>query len=124
MMQKLLLRKFRAHPSCVNQMKPIRLSRTPKTRDDIIYTFSDGVYRLFKVEEIGDVEKEYLCKEYNVSNKTFRRHQTLDFGVVGVFRNHGYKMELVTVQHQEICGKLVSIGSLLFTVSINVLTEY
>ena len=105
-------------------MKPIWLSRTPKTRDDIVYTFSEGLYRLYEVKEISDDGKQYMCKEYNVANKIFRRHQTLDFGVVGVFRNHGYKTEMVNVQDKDVCGKLVSIGSLLFTVSINVLTEY
>ena len=92
-------------------MKPICLQRTPKTRDDLIYTF-DAEYKLFQVEKIEDDEREHVCKEFNVTNKIFRRQQTLDFGLVGVFQNHGYKTQIVTVRENEIAGKLVSIGSL------------
>ena len=126
MMQKLLLRKMRPHLSCQNKMKPVRLGRTPKTRDDMIYTFKEGMYRLYHVKAIeeNENENEFTCKEFNIEEKYFRRHQTLDFGSVGVFKNLGYKTVTVVVKDSEIAGKVIAIGCLLLTSSKNVLTEY
>ena len=61
MMQKLLLRKMHPHPSCQNKMKPVRLQKTAKTRDDLIYTFKEGIYRLYHVKAIEENEKEFTC---------------------------------------------------------------
>ena len=105
-------------------MKPVRLQKTPKTRDDLIYTFKEGIYRLYHVKAIEENEKEFTCKEFNIEEKYFRRHQTLDFGSVGVFKNLGYKTVTVVVKDSEIAGKVIAIGCLLLTSSKNVLTEY
>ena len=104
MMQKLLLRKMRPHLTCQNKMKPVRLGRTPKTRDDMIYTFKEGMYRLYHVKAIEENEKEFTCKEFSIEEKYFQRHQTLDFGSVGVFENLGYKTVTVVVKDSEISG--------------------
>ena len=121
MMQKLLLRKFRDHPSCSVNMKPVKVEVTAKKRDNLIYTHEQGQYRLFQV--INENEDDFTVKEFNITPKFFRRHQTLDFGVTGVFNNHGYKTEILIVNRFEISGKVILIGSLLFTVPRNILTE-
>ena len=122
MMQKLLLRKFRPHTSCSVQMKPVRIGQTAKTRDDLVYTLQDGVYRLFQVVDMD--EDSFTVHEFNITPKSFRRHQNLDFGVTGVFNNNGYKTGVFVVEKEEIGGKVVMVGnSLLMTVPINILTE-
>ena len=122
MMQKLLLRKFRPHGSCSVQMKPVKIGQTAKTRDDLIYTFKDRLYRLFKVVDIE--EESFTCQEFNTTPKFFRRHQNLDFGVTGVFNNKGYKTGVFNVERRDMAGKVVMVGnSLLMTVPINILTE-
>ena len=122
MMQKLLLRKFRPHRHCYVRMKPIKVGQTAKTRDDLIYTYDDCIkYRLFKVVDIED--EDYTVKEFNISPKVFRRHQTLNFSHTGVFEWHGCKPGLFIVNMSEVCGKVVMIQNLLMTVPMNVLTE-
>ena len=121
MMQKLYLRKFRPHGSCQPRMKPIKLGNTPKTRDDYIYTFKCGHFQLYQVKEI--VDGLYRCSEFNTEDKTFRRHPNLNFGCVGIFVNHGFKTQSVTLTREEIAGKVLSIGALLLTASENVLCE-
>ena len=121
MMQKLLLRKFRAHSICLPDMKPIVLGATPKTRDDLVYTYVNSQYHLFKVTEIDD--ECYICKEFNVTAKNFRRHPNLDFGKVGIFRNFGFKTTVHRLKWSEIRGKVICIGSLLMSVPKNVLVE-
>ena len=71
MMQKLLLRKFRPHSSCEHKMKPVRLGNTPKTRDDLVYTFEDGTYHLYHVKAISEDMSSFTCKEFNVEEKVF-----------------------------------------------------
>ena len=122
MMQKMLLRKFRPHSSCATKMEPINLTSTPKTQDDLIYTFEEGIYRLFQVKEM---EEDILtCQEFNLEAKSFRRHQTVNFGCVGVFVWHGFLAETVILGIGDVKGKVIKIGALLLTVPKNVLTEH
>ena len=86
-----------------------------------MYTFDAGVYRLFEVNEID--EDIYICQEFNLEPKSFRRHQTLNFGLVGVFICNGYLSEKVNVTSDLVKGKVISIGALLFTVPKNILIE-
>ena len=102
-------------------MKPIRIGCTGKSRDDLIYTFEDGHYTLFKV--VSMTGTRYLCKEYNISGKTFNKEPTLQFQQVGVFNNHGFKTEKITVRPSEIKGKVFSLGAILMTIPSNVLLE-
>ena len=121
MMQKLLLRKYRSHPSCSVTMKPVKVGGTAKTKDDMVYTFINGEYHLYHVINMED--QEMTAKEFNISPKFFRRHQTINLGATGVFNNHGYKTGLFVLDESELSGKVVMSGSLLMTVSRNILTE-
>ena len=121
MMQKLFLRKFRPHGHCHPKMKAVKLGNTPKVQDDYIYAFTSGEAHLYQVKEI--VEDQYICSEFNTEDKKFRRHPNLNFGKVGIFVNHGFKTEPVTLSSAEISGKVLAIGALLFTISENVLCE-
>ena len=103
-------------------MKPISTRRSAKSRDDLIYTFADDNYRLFKVlEELPD--DRFKCREFNISPKSFKRHPTLDFGNVGVFNNHGYRSHRTVVSINDVKGKVFSTGSLVMTIGRNLLTE-
>ena len=123
MMEKMLLRKFRPNHDCVIRMKPISVSSTPRSRDDLVYTFEEQEHRMFKVIEIEGGGSRLICREYIISGKIFRRHPTLEFDKVGVYNNHGFKTVRTELQLAEIKGKVFSFGSLLMTIPMNVLTE-
>ena len=122
-MQKMLLRKFRSQHRCEVTMTAVSTRCTAKSRDDLIYTFDDDFkYRLFKVVKInGD---QFLCREFNVTPKTYNRVTELDFSTVGVFNNHGHKTNTTVVTLSDVKGKVFSMGSILMTIPINVLTEH
>ena len=74
-------------------------------------------------EDVDIEDEDYTVKEFNISPKVFRRHQTLNFSHTGVFEWHGCKPGLFIVNMSEVCGKVVMIQNLLMTVPMNVLTE-
>ena len=102
-------------------MKPIRVETTSKTRDDLVYKYEEGKYWLYKVLEIeGDMLR---CVELNTIEKSFSRHLSLDFGLVGVFENLGKKTTRNTLKMAEVSGKLFSYKGLVMTIPLNILCE-
>ena len=92
-----VFRKLRPHSVCTLDLKNISVQRTAKKRDDLVYVF-DGCYHLYKVKKI-ESQDELLCQEFNVADKVFSRHLTLNFGNVGVFfRNLGMKTNQKTLK--------------------------
>ena len=122
-MARLLLSKYRPHGSCLVRMKPIKTSSTPKTRDDLIYTFEDGRYKFYAVDSVNTDVETYCCTELNISPKVFRRHEDLDFGRVGVFQHLGRKTITRDLTLEEIHGKLYSYKGLVMSLPVNILTE-
>jgi len=120
-MERLLLRKYRPHARCQPSMRPVRVGKTSKSRDDLFYTFRNGIYRLFQVKEI--VDNELRCLEFNLLDKTFSADNSLNFGLVGVFRNMGKKAGERIVAKADIDGKVISSKGLLFTAPRNILAE-
>ena len=122
MMQKMLLRKFRPHHDCEQRMKPISVGTTPRCRDDLVYTYNEQQYRMFKVIKILESE-QYVAREFNITGKVFKRHPSLHFDTVGVFNNHGFKTEKTVLDLSQIKGKVFSHGSLLMSIPMNILVE-
>lgn len=121
-MEKMLLRKYRPHDTCVTEMKPLRPDTTLKSQDNLIYTYEEKQYTLYKVLEVGDND-HYKCVELNIEDKSFSRELTLNFGLVGVFKDHGLTTIEKDIELREIKGKVVSSKGLLFTVAKNILQE-
>ena len=121
-MQRILARKFKGNHVCKVKPVPIQVGKTPKKRDDLIYTKVDGIYNLFRVEEILE-NNDFCCKQFNVIDKMFPVCPGLNFGFVGVFKNHGFKSGIRIVRENEVKGKVILNQGVLFTVSNNVLTE-
>ena len=121
-MQKLLMRKYRGHTHCQNQMKPIRPGSTKKSRDDLLYIFNGDMYTMYMVLDVLPNDN-YECLELNTEEKFFTRHPSLNFGKVGIFKNHGLTTIKKIIHISEISGKVISNQNLLFTVPMNVLTQ-
>ena len=121
-MQRIMARKFKGGHTCSPKRTPIKVGKTPKSRDDLIYTKSNGFYSLYRVEEI-DENGDFHCKQFNVIDKTFPACPGLNFGLVGVFKNHGFKSGMRFVQADDVAGKVILNQGMLFTASNNVLVE-
>ena len=121
-MQKLLMRKYRSHTKCETEMKPIRTGSTTKSRDDLVYVYKDENFTLYQVQEV--LENDWFeCVELNTEDKFFTRHGSLNFGRVGVFKDHGLTTIIKRIHISEIAGKVVSNMKLLFTVPMNILKQ-
>ena len=102
-------------------MKPVSLSNTSKKRDDLVYTFENGHYTLLQVNDIE--EDKLICSVINADPRIFPRHDDLDFGLVGVFKDFGNLNVQMTVHLKDICGKLLRVRGLIITAPHNILTE-
>ena len=77
------------------------------------------MFKVIRVLRNGD----FVCREFIISGKVFRRHSTLQFEAVGVFNNHGFKTIQSILPVSAIRGKVFSMGSLLMTIPMNILLE-
>ena len=96
MMQKLYLRKFRPHGNCVPQMKPVKVGDTPKTRDDYIYSFREGTFRLYQVQDIVEgVVKHQDDIDKSISDKLSEKWslKRLDLTLRAILRAAGYEIQ-------------------------------
>lgn len=118
----MLMRKLRPPHQCKTKMKPLKSITTAQSADNLLYTFENNQYCLYKVLECLD-NNEFKCVELNIEDKKFQRHQSLNFGKVGVFKNHGLTTVERVLNINEVNGKVFSRKGLLFTVSMNVLEE-
>ena len=120
-MERTILRKFRPHTACEKKMKPIKTGKRSKSRDDIVYIFNDGNYLLLKVEDVnGNV---LHCSEISATERIFKRHNDLNFGLVGVFKDFGKRNIYHNVRKSEIHGKLIRSRGLVLTAPKNVLID-
>ena len=103
-------------------MKPISASSTPRSRDDLVYSYEQKEHRMFKVVKMEGCGR-LVCREFIISGKVFRRHPTLEFDRVGVYNNHGFKTMKCVLSQDQIRGKLLSLGNLLMTIPLNILIE-
>ena len=104
-------------------MTPIKTGKTPKTRDDRVYVVREGKYVMFQVDEVIDDGDNLKCTQLNIMDKVYIRHDSLNFGKVGVFRSLGKTTIKETVATCEVSGKVFSYKGLVMSVSKNVLTE-
>ena len=117
----MLLRKYRPYHSCEAKMKPVKVSTTAKTRDDLVYTYHNEGFQFYQVTDVED--GELLCVELNMGPKVFSRHDTLNFGLVGVFEDYGKKTTQRRLTYSELAGKVFSHKGLLMSIPVNILCE-
>ena len=102
-------------------MKPVKVSRNPKTRDDLVYTYEEDQYRFYKV--FNKEDGVLVCNELTMIEKVLPRHATLDFGLVGVFEKLGRKTAETRIPEESINGKVFSYEGLLMSIPKNILCE-
>lgn len=126
-MQKTMMTKFRPHALCQPKMRPVQEGQTSKKRDDLVYQFKDGQYTLLEVKEIetgeGPGGNTLLCNLISADPRIFPRHEDLDFGLVGVFKDFGNLETEVTLKEKDISGKLIRNRGLILTAPHDVLIE-
>ena len=108
-------RKYKSHDRCLPVMKKVSVGRTPKNRDDLVYTFDqqDG-YRMYKVVQIRE-DGVLDCREMNKSPVVYEHHRDLQFALVGVFKYEGYRTERKYLKIDDLDGKVVLVRDVLMT---------
>lgn len=77
---------------------------------------------MYEVQEKLE-DDSFMCVELNIEAKIFQDSRTLNFGHVGIFKNHGYTVVQRILRVDEISGKVLKLDNLLITVPRNVLVE-
>ena len=103
-------------------MRDLKEKVTAKSADNLIYTFKDQKYNLYKVLTVMD-KTEVFAQELNVIEKVFPRQPELPFGSVGVFKDLGCLTIKKVIKMEDVAGKLIKVDNLYMTAPRNVLTE-
>lgn len=94
---------------------------TPYESNSLIYTFHNNNYSFFKIMSIEENSME--CFKVGKYEASFQETPTLNWGKVGVFSTGGISPETVTVQSNDIAGKVIRVNDLFITCPLNVLEE-
>ena len=116
-------RKYKSHDRCLPAMKKVSVGRTPKNRDDLVYTFDqrDG-YKIYKVVDITE-DGLLDCQEINKTPLVYERHRDLQFSRVGMFKYEGYRTDRKSLKVDDPAGKVVLVRDVLMTAPRNLLVE-
>lgn len=94
---------------------------SPMESNAYIYTFQNQKYNFFKINAVEDNTMQ--CYKVGKYEKTFPETPTLNWPNVGVFEAGGLSDEIVTIERNEIKGKVLRVDNLFITCPINVLEE-
>lgn len=94
---------------------------TPRECNSLIYTYENNQYKLYKICNIDG--KDFDCQEISALPCTFPETPTLNWSLVGVFKEGETLTEIKTIQKSSVKGKLVSVDGYMITCPNNVLRE-
>lgn len=119
-MEKILLKRTIA-PHCCESSIYYSPNDSPLECNSLIYTFNDNEYQLFKIVSIEDTS--FHCYKVGKYEANFIETPTLNWSKIGVFKAGGISDELVTVEKDDIAGKVIRVLEYFITCPINVLRE-
>ena len=95
-------------------------SEREATDDTRIYLFSEGIYHLFKLVEVG----ENTVSGVQINTLPWEPLLRVpDFRAVGVFETDGLKDEVKQIEKSQIAGKVMMVGTIAVTIPLIVLEE-
>ena len=115
----MLKRKLKNHV-CENDIF-ISNYNTPLESNNMIYTYCNKEYKVYEIVEIND--DFVTCQKVGLYNATFPETPEINWATVGVFRKGGVSSENVSINTNDIKGKVLNVGKYLLTCPINVLNE-
>ena len=91
--------------------------------NNMIYTFKDKKYCIYKVVDINNELSKLTCKRQGKYPAKFPTSPMMNWEEVGVFEKGGIMDEVVTVDMSEVSGKVLKVKQYLVTCPNNVLRE-
>ena len=119
-MQKVLLKRVIGHHCC----KPSIFYSTNESgleTNCYIYTYSEFEYHFYKIISIE--ENSMTCLMVEKHEKHFPETPNLNWGKVGVFTAGNVTEDIVSIEKNDIAGKIIRVRDLFLTCPINVLEE-
>lgn len=102
----------------------ITTHETAMERNNLIYTYKEKKYCIYKVMDINNEKEVFICKRVGKYPVTYDYLPVqLDWNSVGVFKQGGVLDELVEVEMNDVAGKVMVVQDNLITCPRNVLRE-
>lgn len=119
-MSKILMKRIIA-PHCCKPTIFYSPNESAMESNCYIYTFINRAYQFYKITEINDTSME--CFKVGKYPKSFPETPTLNWSNIGVFEAGGISDEVVTVDKNDVAGKVLRVDNLFITCPLNVLEE-
>ena len=119
-LQKVYLRRELSRHTCKPRIV-FKLNDTSLECNNLIYTFRFGEYHLYKINHIS--ETDFTCVKIKTDNISFRGAVNLPWKKVGVFKLNEITDESVTINPNNVAGKIIKVKDVLLTCPINILDE-
>lgn len=121
-MQKVLVKRALTEHTCLPSIH-ITTHDTPLECNNLIYTFTNREYNLYKVVDIQNDEDILNCIKINTSEVFYEETPNLNWDLVGVFKKESIETTVVNINQKYVAGKLLQIDDILITCPKNVLDE-
>ena len=96
---------------------------TSLERNNLVYTFENRSYSMYKITEIHDAQEMLMCVKIKTRRKKFVETPTLNWETVGVFELESFSESPVKIDMNSVSGKIIQINKILMTCPKNVLEE-
>ena len=120
-MQKILLKRLISSHCC-----EFKIYYSPKDTalecNSYVYTFCDKEYSIFKIVSIEN-DTTFHCLKVGKYEASFPETPTLNWSKVGVFKAGGVSDEFVTIERDNVAGKVIRVLNHFITCPLNVLQE-
>lgn len=119
-LQKIYLKRALSPHNCKPSIH-ITTHTTSLECNNLIYTFTDRIYKLYKVV---DIQNEILnCVRINVSEVFYEETPNLNWDLVGVFQEESIDTAVINISQKYVAGKIIKIDKMLITCPLNILDE-
>ena len=121
-MEKVLLKRALGPHTCKQKMT-LTTHETSLECNNLVYTFENRRYSLYKIIEIQEDEQMLKCVKISTRKKKFVDAFTLNWESVGVFELQSITDDIVEIDMSSVAGKIVKCNNILLTCPKNVLEE-
>lgn len=121
-LQNVFIKRALSKHNCENAIT-ITAHDTALESNNMIYTFVNSSYQFYKVIDIDNTKRQFVCHVQGKYDCTFNETKNLNWSKVGVFRKGGLLREKTIIDMNKVEGKVIQVHEYLITCPNNVLRE-
>ena len=122
-LQKVYMKRALSHHTCESSIY-LSSKDTNLECNSLIYSFENKKYEMYKIENIDTEDKNMLyCRKQGRYNIQLNETPAIEWNKVGVFQEGALSSEIITLNRNQVAGKVLKVHSMLITCPNNVLRE-